>query len=79
MEFTNGRNILFIQDYQDVHMALKALEIVYHANGAVFEGLSDINGDKKRRWAKGKVSVGVLHKPKVRVAKANSPKYVLLQ
>ena len=28
---------------EDVDLALKALEIVYHANGAAFEGLADRN------------------------------------
>ena len=28
---------------QDVDLALKALEMVYHANGAVVEGLADRN------------------------------------
>ena len=29
---------------QDVDIALKSLEIVYHANGAAVEGLADRNG-----------------------------------
>ena len=29
---------------EDVDLALKASEIVYHANGATVEGLDDING-----------------------------------
>ena len=33
--------------FQDVGLALKALEIVYRANGAVVEGLADRNG---HRW-----------------------------
>ena len=31
---------------QDVDLALKALEIVYHANGAEVEGLADRNGHR---------------------------------
>ena len=33
---------------EDVDLALKALEIVYHANGAAFEGLSDRNGHRRK-------------------------------
>ena len=29
---------------QDIDLALKALEIVYHANGAILEGIADSNG-----------------------------------
>ena len=35
------------RNIQDVDLALKALEIVYHANEAAVEGLSDSNG---HRW-----------------------------
>ena len=33
---------------QDFDLALKVLEIVYHANGAPFEGLSDRNGHRRK-------------------------------
>ena len=33
---------------QDVNMALKALEMVYHANGAAVEGLADRNRHIRR-------------------------------
>ena len=38
---------------QDVDLALKALEIVYRENGAVFEGLSDRNGHRRKVVGKG--------------------------
>ena len=53
---------------EDVDLALKALEIVYLKNGAAVEGLADRNGRRR------KVSVGEVHRPKVRGASANSPK-----
>ena len=39
---------------QDVDLALKALEIVYHENGAAFEGLTDRNGHRRKVVGKGK-------------------------
>ena len=39
---------------EDVDLALKALEIVYRANGAAFLGLADINGNRKKEVGKGK-------------------------
>ena len=39
---------------KDVDVALKALEIVYHANGAVFEGLADRNGHRRKEVGEGK-------------------------
>ena len=33
---------------QDVNLALKALEIVYYANGAAAEGLADRNGHRRK-------------------------------
>ena len=33
---------------QDVDLVLKALEIVYHANGAAVEGLADRNGHRRK-------------------------------
>ena len=39
---------------QDVDLALKALEIVYHANGAAVEGLADRNGHRKKVVGEGK-------------------------
>ena len=32
----------------DVDLVLEALEIVYHANGAAFEGLADRNGHRRK-------------------------------
>ena len=34
---------------QDVDMALKALEILYHENNAAVEGLEDINGNRRKQ------------------------------
>ena len=39
---------------QDVDLASKALEIVYHANGAVVEGLADRNGHRRKVVGEGK-------------------------
>ena len=39
---------------QDVDMAMKALEIVYCENGAVFEGLADRNGHRRKVVGEGK-------------------------
>ena len=39
---------------QDVDLALKALEIVYLANGASVEGLADRNGHRRKVVGKGK-------------------------
>ena len=39
---------------QDVDLALKALEIVYHENGAAVEGLADRNGHRRKVVGKGK-------------------------
>ena len=33
---------------QDVDLALKALEIFYHANGAAVEGIADRNGHRNK-------------------------------
>ena len=38
---------------QDVHMALKALEILYRENGAAVEGLADRNGHRRKVVGKG--------------------------
>ena len=38
---------------EDVDLALKALEIVYQANGAAVEGLLDRNGHRKKELGKG--------------------------
>ena len=44
---------------QDVDMALKALEMVYRANGAAVEGLTDRSGHRRNLVGKGKsVSCG---------------------
>ena len=37
-----------------VDLALKSLETFYRANGAAFEGLADINGNRKKEVGKGK-------------------------
>ena len=39
---------------QDVDLALKALEIVYHANWGAVEGLADISGHRRKLVGKGK-------------------------
>ena len=39
---------------QDVDLELKALEIVYHTNGAAVEGLAGGNGHKKKELGEGK-------------------------
>ena len=39
---------------QDVDLSLKALEIVYHANRAVVEGLADRNGHIQKVMGEGK-------------------------
>ena len=39
---------------QDVNLALKALEILYYENGAVFQGLADRNGHRWKVLGKGK-------------------------
>ena len=38
---------------EDVDMALKALEIVYHAHGAAVEGMADRNGHRRKVVGKG--------------------------
>ena len=44
---------------QDVNLALKALEIFYHSNGAAVEGLADRSGHRRNLVGKGKrVSCG---------------------
>ena len=39
---------------EDVDLVLKALEIVYQANGESVEGLADRNGHRKKEVGKGK-------------------------
>ena len=39
---------------EDVDLALKALEIVYLANGAAVEGLADRNGHRQKVVGEGK-------------------------
>ena len=39
---------------QDVDLALKALEIVYHENGAAVEGFADRNGHRRKVVGEGK-------------------------
>ena len=59
---------------EDVYLVLKALEIVYRANGAEVELLSDRNEIRKKEVGEGKsVSCGGAQ-PKVRVASVNSSK-----
>ena len=38
---------------QYVDPALKALEIVYHKNGAAFDGMSDMNGHRRKVLGEG--------------------------
>ena len=38
---------------QDVYLALKSLEIVYRANGAAVEGLTDRNGHRRKEVGEG--------------------------
>ena len=45
---SSARNI------QDVDLALKALEIVYHTNGAAVESLSGTNGQIRKEVGEGK-------------------------
>ena len=42
---------------QDVDLALKALEIVYRANGAAVEGLSDRNGHIRKVLGEGESGI----------------------
>ena len=59
---------------QDVDLALKALEIVYSANGVAVEGVSDRNGHIRKVVGEGEsVSWGGA-RPKERGVRANSPK-----
>ena len=39
---------------QDVDLGLKALEIVYRANGTALEGLADRNGHRRKQVGEGK-------------------------
>ena len=59
---------------KDVDLALQALEIVHRENGAAVEVLADRNEHRCKEVGEGKVSVGEVHKPKVRIASTNSPK-----
>ena len=38
---------------EDVDLLLKALEIVYRANGAAVEGISDRNGNRRKEDGEG--------------------------
>ena len=38
---------------EDVDLLLKALEIVYRANGAAVEGISDRNGNRRKEEGEG--------------------------
>ena len=53
---------------------MKALEIVYRANGAAVEGLDGSNVHRLKVVREGESVVGEVHRPKVRVVSANSPK-----
>ena len=59
---------------EDVDLALEALNILYRASGAAVEGLSDRNVHRRKLVGEGNVSVGGVHKPKVRGTSANSTK-----
>ena len=59
---------------QYVDLAFKAIEIIYRANWSAVEVISDKNGHRIKWQVKGKVSVGEIHKPKLRGMSANSPK-----
>ena len=63
---------------QDVDMALKALEIVYRANGAAVEGLADRNGHIQKVVGEGKsVSwVGARTKGKGRDCKLTKKRFL---
>ena len=66
---------------QYVDMELKAMEIIFSSTkmGLQLRGLM-IRMDTGRKWkAKEKVSVGEMHKPKVRIASAKSLKDVFAQ
>ena len=39
---------------QEIDLELKALEIVYHANGDAVEGLADRNGHRRKDVGEGK-------------------------
>ena len=43
-----------VRTIQDFDLALKALEIVYRENGDAVEGLTDINGHRRKVLGKGK-------------------------
>ena len=58
----------------DIYLALKALEILYHTNGAAFEERADRNGHIWKVVGEGKKSVGEVHGPKIRGASVKSPK-----
>ena len=40
---------------KDIDLALKALEMVYRANGAAVEGVANRNGHRKKEVGKGKI------------------------
>ena len=46
------------QIIQDVNLALKALEIFYHTNGAAVEGIADRNGHRRKLLGEGKCQLG---------------------
>ena len=59
---------------QDVDMELKALKIVYRANGSAVEGIADRNGNIRKVVGEGKIVSWEVHGPKARGASSNSPK-----
>ena len=59
---------------QDVDLALKALEVVYRANGAAVEGLAEMNGHRQKVVGERKSVSWGGSRTKGKGASANSPK-----
>ena len=60
---------------EDVDLALKLLEILYHANGATVEGMADRNGHIQKVLGEGEsISLGGAQTKGKGGASANSPK-----
>ena len=47
-ELIKSRNTFFSEDFEDVVLTFKALEIFYRANGATVDVLSDRNGHRRK-------------------------------
>ena len=62
------------QIIQDFDLALKALEIFYHTNGAAFEGLAYRNGNRRKVVGEGGSVSCVGEGTKVRGTSSSSPK-----